>query len=51
VDAMVPTDERRFLRTAKSCGPGAPMQALRFAEREFCETDGGKRWFTGESAE
>ena len=27
VDVMVPTDERHFLRTAKSCGPGAPMQA------------------------
>ena len=50
VDADVPTDERQHLRTAKSCGPGAPMQAPRFAEREFCETDGGKRWFTGESS-
>src|SRR6185437_17119635 len=28
VDANAPTDERRRLRTAKSCGPGAPMQAL-----------------------
>jgi hypothetical protein len=47
VDAMVPTDERHFLRTAKSCGPGAPMQALSLREmmRE-------RRWqssrFTGE---
>src|SRR5690349_16405927 len=27
VDADVPIDERHLLRTAKSCGPGAPMQA------------------------
>src|SRR6185437_14563631 len=27
VDANVPIDERHDLRTAKSCGPGAPMQA------------------------
>ena len=47
MDVMVPTDERHFLRTAKSCGPGAPMQALSLREmlRE-------RRWqssrFTGE---
>ena len=27
VDVKALTDERRLLRTAKSCGPGAPMQA------------------------
>jgi hypothetical protein len=34
VDAMAPTDERHFLRTAKSCGPGAPRQALSFARND-----------------
>jgi hypothetical protein len=29
VDARVTTDERGFSRTAKSCGPGAPVLALR----------------------
>jgi hypothetical protein len=31
VDAAVSRDERRLLRTAKSCGPDAPTLALRFA--------------------
>ena len=31
VDAKVPTDERRVRGRAKSCGPGAPMQALKLA--------------------
>jgi hypothetical protein len=31
VDAMATTDERDLLRTAKSCGPGAPVLALSFA--------------------
>ncbi len=48
VDAMELTDERLSLRTVKSYGPGAPMQAPRFAEREFCKTDGGNSGFTGE---
>jgi hypothetical protein len=30
VDAMATTDERDLLRTAKSCGPGAPVLALSF---------------------
>jgi hypothetical protein len=29
VDAIVPTDERPELRTAKSCGPSAPMQGVK----------------------
>jgi len=38
------------LRTAKSCGPGAPWQALSSREAEKVrESDGGKCWFTGES--
>jgi len=31
VDAAAALDERRWLRTAKSCGPGAPTLALSFA--------------------
>jgi hypothetical protein len=37
------------MRTAKSCGPGAPMQALSLARLQRpCEGDGGKRRFTEE---
>src|SRR3984893_14311171 len=36
VDASGATDESAELRTAKSCGPGAPMLALSFAEM-ICE--------------
>ena len=35
----VSQDERRWLRTAKSCGPGAPKQALR--SRDMSR---GRRW-------
>jgi len=31
VDAVATLDERGVQRTAKSCGPGAPMQALSLA--------------------
>jgi len=49
VDVKALSDERRSLRTVKSCGPGAPMQALSPSEAEkLREGDGGKRWFTGE---
>ena len=44
--------ERRAVqtRTAKSCGPGAPMQAPSSkAMLTHRAGDGGKRWFTGES--
>jgi hypothetical protein len=34
VDATAPTDERHLLRTVKSCGPGAPMQAPSPAEAQ-----------------
>jgi hypothetical protein len=30
--ARIARDEQRLLRTAKPCGPGAPMLALSFAE-------------------
>jgi hypothetical protein len=50
VDAEVPIDERRFLRTAKSCGPGAPMQAPSLAGLTIGKVNGGKGWFTWESA-
>src|ERR1700752_1230400 len=43
-------DVRRSLRTAKSCGPGAPMQAPSPREAEKLRAgNGGKRWFIGES--
>jgi len=48
VDVMVPTDERHFLRTAKSCGPGAPMQALSLREM-LRERRWQSSWFTGET--
>jgi hypothetical protein len=32
VDAIAAQDERKLSRTAKSCGPGAPMLALSFAD-------------------
>jgi hypothetical protein len=45
------SDVRLSLRTAKSCGPGAPMQAFKRVTMLTHRTgDGGKRWFTGESA-
>jgi hypothetical protein len=51
VDADGLTDEQQVSRTAKSCGPGAPMQAPSSSEAEkLCADDGGKRWFTEESA-
>ena len=34
MDAMPPRDERRSLRTAKSCGPGAPGLALSLRDRD-----------------
>jgi hypothetical protein len=38
------------MRTAKSCGPGAPLQALKIATMLTHRAgDGGKRWFTEES--
>jgi hypothetical protein len=33
VDGMAAKDERQLSRTAKSCGPGAPMLALSFVEQ------------------
>ena len=42
-------DERELSRTAKSCGPGAPMLALSFA-RTSSANDGGKKPVTGESS-
>ena len=50
VDVEVPIDVRHSSRTAKSCGSGAPMQALKFATMlTHRADDGGKRWFTGKS--
>ena len=44
VDVKALSDERRSLRTVKSCGPGAPMQALSPSEAETLrEGDGGNQ--------
>jgi hypothetical protein len=49
VDAEGTSDERGLKRTAKSCGPGAPKQALR--SRDDLANDGGNQAkVTGESA-
>jgi hypothetical protein len=50
VDADVTTDERDFSRTAKSCGPGAPVLALSFARSKLLGDDGGNKPVTGESS-
>jgi len=49
VDAKAATDERGLSRTAKSCGPGAPVLALSFARSKFLRDDGGNKPVTGES--
>ena len=52
VDVIVPTDERRGLRTAKSCGPDAPTLASSpaFASKAGAgATVANKHWLTGES--
>jgi hypothetical protein len=41
MDAAGPTDERHGSRTAKSCGPGAPVLALSLRRDELAG-DGGK---------
>ena len=52
MDAMVLQDERRRSRTAKPCGPGAPMLALSSRGPTNLAGDGGnKARLTGESAE
>jgi len=43
VDAMATTDERDLLRTAKSCGPGAPVLAPSFVG-QVLRSDGGVRY-------
>jgi hypothetical protein len=48
VDVKGLTDERLTLRTAKSCGPGAPMQVPSLVQDD-ARDDGGKSWFTEES--
>ena len=49
VDAKVATDERGLMRTAKSCGPDAPMLASSLRE-VIRRSDGGKKAVTGESS-
>jgi hypothetical protein len=52
VDAIVLTDERRRLRTAKSCGPGAPRSGAKFSRSQSAsqERRWQTEWFTEESA-
>jgi hypothetical protein len=50
VDAAAMQDELGWLRTAKSCGPGAPVLALSFARSKLLRDDGGNKPVTGESA-
>ena len=54
VDARLAKDERRLSRTAKSCGPGAPVLALSFARSKLSGKllwdDGGNKPVTGESS-
>jgi hypothetical protein len=47
--ALFARDERQSLRTAKSCGPDAPMLASSLAEI-FCEATVARKPVTGESA-
>jgi hypothetical protein len=42
VDAVVSLDERRYSRTAKSCGPGAPTLALSFRGSDSMRVTGAK---------
>ena len=49
VDAAAMQDELGLLRTAKSCGPGAPVLALSMRE-QVRANDGGNKPVTGESA-
>jgi len=50
VDAAAMQDELGLLRTAKSCGPGAPVLALSFARSKLLGDDGGNKPVTGESS-
>jgi hypothetical protein len=45
VDVRTPSDERRYSRTAKSCGPGAPeiWRSSSSEAEKLRESDGGKR--------
>ena len=49
VDAKVTTDERGFARTAKSCGPGAPVLALSSQQQELLRVTVARKPVTGES--
>jgi len=54
MDVNALTDERRHLRTAKSCGPDAPTLASSLAQApKACReiTVANKHWLTEESAE
>ena len=50
VDAAACKTNVSLLRTAKSCGPGAPVLALSFARSKLLRDDGGNKPVTGESS-
>ena len=43
MDAKATQDERREMRTAKSCGPDAPDAGVKFLRSKLLRDDGGKR--------
>jgi hypothetical protein len=49
VDAVGTSDERGLKRTAKSCGSGAPKQALRSRGNDPADDGGNQAMVTGES--
>jgi hypothetical protein len=49
VDAALAKTNARRSRTAKSCGPGAPVLALSFTRSKLLRNDGGNKPVTGES--
>ena len=49
VDAKGATDERSSTRTAKSCGPGAPVLALNSQQQELLRVTVARKPVTGES--
>jgi hypothetical protein len=43
MDAEFAKDDRKRSRTAKSCGPDAPMAGVKFLRRKLLRNDGGKQ--------
>ena len=43
MDVELAKDDRRHSRTAKSCGPDAPMAGVKFLGSKLLESDGDKQ--------